>query len=716
MFNIQFFSRLLGLLLIASLVQANEFWDENSNLPEVLTATRLKQPRVETPASMTVIEAEQIEAWGARSIPEVLRFVPGMFVGASQKETTDTVVYHASTQNIMRRLQVLVDGRSVYKAAIARVIWDDIPVAVEDIQRIEVIRGPSSATYGSNAFMATINIITKVPADTLGTRVRYRNGNQGVDDRLISHSGELGQGAFRVTASYQSDNGFDGPDAKNGHDEWADGRRNQFVSLAFQQQLTNRTNVHVDMAAMDSYADITNSLSKHESQYRDSRSYNALVRFNFDFSTTHQAQLKAYWQRESREHFNRSRVMAVAVDPVFAGLFERHPEEVLAITALARSESDFNANKDEILQLVGRFSPADQQSFDYLSKKMGEEKISGTFDYGYSERRADIEWQDTVIWHPRLRSVSGISMRHDQARSETFFGGTRSNDTYRAFANFEWRALDNFLVNLGGTYERDDLNNDALTPRLAFNFLLSPQQSIRLVYSEAVRSPDMVEQTPGMVVTLKDLSSNYLGLTEGQFYLTNVAGNKGLKHEKIRSYELGYYAALNNNNLEFDLKLYRDEMRNLISEDPTNIDEPQVSNGSMMNIKGAEAQLSWRFYKQGWLWLTAAYMDIDKHIVNTRNYCVETCLSPEKSGTLSWHHQGNGWSNTLSYLWLDGFANNQHLYQRSEWHLRKEWKLGRYTPWVGGFWQYQLSHQPLGYTTQRYSTRHIFYLQTGFNF
>ena len=142
-------------------------------IPEILTATRLKQPKAETPASVTVITAEQIEAWGARNIPEALRFVPGMFVGHSQSESSDTVIYHASAQNFTRRLQVLIDGRSVYNAGVARVLWDDTLLAVEDVSRIEIIRGPSSATYGANAFLATINIITKSPEESLGTQVRY---------------------------------------------------------------------------------------------------------------------------------------------------------------------------------------------------------------------------------------------------------------------------------------------------------------------------------------------------------------------------------------------------------------------------------------------------------------------------------------------------------------------------------------------------------------
>ncbi|MEK9766708.1 MAG: Plug domain-containing protein, partial [Thalassolituus sp.] len=84
---------------------------ENMDIvPEVLTATRLKQARAEVPGSMTVITADDIAHWGVRTIPELMRFVPGMFV---KHGSDDAVAYHASNPSLMRRMQVLIDGRSV---------------------------------------------------------------------------------------------------------------------------------------------------------------------------------------------------------------------------------------------------------------------------------------------------------------------------------------------------------------------------------------------------------------------------------------------------------------------------------------------------------------------------------------------------------------------------------------------------------------------------
>ena len=116
-------------------------------LPPVLTGSRLKQKRANVPASVTVIDRQMIEASGARDIPSVLRLVPGIIVGHNGDRIG--VSYHGSTDYFSRRFQVLVDGRSVYTPTVGGMEWYEFPVALEDIERIEVIRGPNGATYGS---------------------------------------------------------------------------------------------------------------------------------------------------------------------------------------------------------------------------------------------------------------------------------------------------------------------------------------------------------------------------------------------------------------------------------------------------------------------------------------------------------------------------------------------------------------------------------------
>jgi iron complex outermembrane receptor protein len=123
---------------------------------------------------MTVIDSELINASGARDISELLRLVPGMMVGYTGNQAA--VNYHGTNANDARRMQVLIDGRSVYRAGLATVDWSDIPVAMEDIERIEVFRGPNTVSYGANALMAVVNILTRNAADSHGTRLKVTRG------------------------------------------------------------------------------------------------------------------------------------------------------------------------------------------------------------------------------------------------------------------------------------------------------------------------------------------------------------------------------------------------------------------------------------------------------------------------------------------------------------------------------------------------------------
>ena len=148
------------------------------DIPEVLTTTRLRQPKTRVPGSTTVITGDMIRDLGIQNLYEVFRLVPGMvvnFVGSHQPVTT----YHGTVHYEQRRMQVLVDGRTAHKATLSDMDWETMPVPLDMIERIEVARGPNSAAYGINAFLGTINIITRDPADTAGVEARVVRGSRG---------------------------------------------------------------------------------------------------------------------------------------------------------------------------------------------------------------------------------------------------------------------------------------------------------------------------------------------------------------------------------------------------------------------------------------------------------------------------------------------------------------------------------------------------------
>lgn len=135
---------------------------EGGDTPTVLSATRLSQSLFETPAAVTVIDRQMIEQTGVREIPELLRLVPGMVVGY-ESGSEAFVSFHGTSADLARRMQVLVDGRSIYQPLLASVDWIGLPLELADIERIEVIRGPNSSSWGANSFLAVVNIVRDTP-------------------------------------------------------------------------------------------------------------------------------------------------------------------------------------------------------------------------------------------------------------------------------------------------------------------------------------------------------------------------------------------------------------------------------------------------------------------------------------------------------------------------------------------------------------------------
>lgn len=308
-------------------------WEEplmfDEEIPAILTASRLKQPRNEVPASVTVITAEQIRLWGPRTLPELMRYVPGMFVGHADDENNASVAYHTANPSIMRRLQVLIDGRSVYKAAIANVIWDDIPLAIEDIARIEVTRGPNAALYGANSFNGIINIVTKHPADSLGSTVSVRKGNKGIQDIYLSHGMELGSSSLRISAGVNADEGFDGRDSLSGdakEDELRDGRRHGYFNAYVSHQFGDADILDIQLGYKNGKTEMRVLDFYQGPPDKDTENGYALARWKHDISADHQIHVQGYWQKEDRQQDLQACVPTLSLDPALATLYLDNPD------------------------------------------------------------------------------------------------------------------------------------------------------------------------------------------------------------------------------------------------------------------------------------------------------------------------------------------------------------------------------------------------------
>lgn len=146
------------------------------NVVNVSSVTRSTQKQHEVPSAIFVITQDDIRRSGATSIPEALRMAPGVQVARinTDKWAIGIRGFNGFTSN---KVQVLIDGRSDYSPLIAGALWLQQDTLLEDIDRIEIIRGPAASVWGTNAVNGVINIITKKASDTQGTFLTAGGGS-----------------------------------------------------------------------------------------------------------------------------------------------------------------------------------------------------------------------------------------------------------------------------------------------------------------------------------------------------------------------------------------------------------------------------------------------------------------------------------------------------------------------------------------------------------
>jgi iron complex outermembrane receptor protein len=191
---------------------------------EVTSVGKKPERLGDTAAAVYVITQEDIRRSGLTSIPELLRMVPGLDV--AQTDARHWAVSVRGFNSVYAsKLLVLVDGRSVYTPVFSGVLWDQQDLPLEDIDRIEVIRGPGATIWGANAVNGVINIITKPAADTQGPSASFGVGTDTTAEGTLQQGGKLGPDAsYRIYLRGLERRSFDTPDGGSAGDRWREGR------------------------------------------------------------------------------------------------------------------------------------------------------------------------------------------------------------------------------------------------------------------------------------------------------------------------------------------------------------------------------------------------------------------------------------------------------------------------------------------------------------
>lgn len=186
----------------------------------VTSVSKRATPLNESAAAITVITHEDIKKIGANSIPEALRIVPGLSVGRIDAHQW-AISSRGFQDQFANKLLVLIDGRSVYTPFFAGVFWDVQDFALEDLDRIEVIRGPGATLWGANAVNGVINIISKSSKETQGGLLSTTFGNIDTFQTTARYGGKVNDDLhYRVYAKHKETSALKYPDGSDAHDDW----------------------------------------------------------------------------------------------------------------------------------------------------------------------------------------------------------------------------------------------------------------------------------------------------------------------------------------------------------------------------------------------------------------------------------------------------------------------------------------------------------------
>lgn len=206
--KISWIAGLLFLFAIGGFLPAAEDYGdlEEMTLEELLqititTASKVGQTVLETPVAVTVIERADIENTGVHSIPELLRNAAGIELRMFDHGDVN-VGMRGNLDPPENSILVLIDGKNIYQNFFGLILWESLPITVDEIERIEIIRGPASSLYGANAFNGVINIITRKITDEVLVHVGAGESGDLYDTLLFARKHD--RFGYRIGVNYRS--------------------------------------------------------------------------------------------------------------------------------------------------------------------------------------------------------------------------------------------------------------------------------------------------------------------------------------------------------------------------------------------------------------------------------------------------------------------------------------------------------------------------------
>ena len=465
----------------------------------VTTVSRGESTVGESPAAIFVITPEMIRRSGALEIPELLRMVPGLEV-AHIDSSKWAVSARGFGDRFSGKMLVQIDGRTVYTPVNAGVYWDTVDYPLEDIERIEVVRGPGASVWGANAVNGIINIITKPAKDTQGGLVVGGGGSEQRGFGTFRFGGKIGDHLqYRVYGKwFERDRGFNLQG--NARDDWRQARTG--FRLDWQPQSGDAITLQGDyFHGLAGRRDLRPSPGSPPSFIRtntedeESSGGNVLVRWTHELGADSNFVLQAYYDNSARR----------GTGDTF----------------------DFSVNTFDV-DLQHQFPLGDRQKVIWgTSYRLTSMLFTGSaagFDNGFSTGFGN-----------------GISLGPDSVFVQ--------RNTFSAFLQDEIKIVeDRLFLTLGSKFEHNENTDFEVQPTVRLLWTPSKRQTVWAAVSRAVKTPSLLEDEI-------NVTALPIPLAAGGALFPRIVHNRDLSSEEVIAYELGYRAQATDK-VSFDAALF----------------------------------------------------------------------------------------------------------------------------------------------------------------
>ncbi|MFW1678618.1 TonB-dependent receptor plug domain-containing protein [Pontibacter sp. JAM-7] len=479
------------------------------DIPEVISATHLSQKLTETPAAISIIDRRMIETSGALNIPDLLRLVPGMNVYHIHSNKF-AASYHGVSDDFPRQMEVMLNGRSVYIPLLSTVVWEALGITVNDIEKIEVVRGSNVPTHGSNAFLGAINIITRSPIQSQGTEISTTQGALSTETYNLRHATSINGMRLALSAGFTQNDGI-----HRYQDSGLTRRLN--IEAVFTPTLVDTFNVSLGINSGHAYRGNGNEANPAEAEFvsREHVAHYQAVQWQHIVNPIHSFQLNYQHNYLDME------------TPRFSDA------ELQALL-----EADFGALPPDTGAQLNALNPTG---------------IFKDSEVGTTETH-ELEYLHTIEPSHEVSLVLGIAGRYARARSGALIQQPNNHwideTRWRLFGNVELKTLPDWVFNLGGMIEHSSIAGTAFSPRFAANYLIDQNSTIRAAATQAYRMPSLLSANSSYTLHFP------LGVDDDIY----TAANPNIDPETIRSAEIGYFSLFPDINSQLDLRIFYEDI------------------------------------------------------------------------------------------------------------------------------------------------------------